>query len=175
MLSVLRLTTSDYPFGIFWPLCCLSFDWRLLITLLVSFDHYVVCPSIDVFWLPLWYLLTIVLSLLLRLTTSDYPFGILKIFLPSQSTWIIVFVICIFIFKMTKIISCKINHVLHSNIYIGSMTSNNTVGLDVFISLDRKISGKIKKIISHDWHNDNKQLLRTVIVNSLLLLSQWLD
>jgi hypothetical protein len=76
---------------------------------------------------------------------------------------------------MTKIISCKINHVLHSNIYIGSMTSNNTVGLDVFISLDRKISGKIKKIMSHDWHNDNKQLLRTVIVNSLLLLSQWLD
>jgi hypothetical protein len=75
MLSVLRLTSSDYPFGIFWPLCCLSFDWRLLITPLVFFDHYVVCPSIDVFWLPFWYLLTIMLSVL-RLTSSDYPFGI---------------------------------------------------------------------------------------------------
>jgi hypothetical protein len=75
---VLRLTTFDYSFGIFWPLCCLSFfDWRLLITPLVSFDHCVVCPSsIDDFWLPLWYLLAIVLSVLLRLTTFDYPFGI---------------------------------------------------------------------------------------------------
>jgi hypothetical protein len=78
VLSVLlRLTTSDYPFGIFWPLCCLSFDWRLLITPLLSFGHCVVCPSsIGDFWLPLWYLLAIVLSVLLRLTTSDYPFGI---------------------------------------------------------------------------------------------------
>jgi hypothetical protein len=85
VLSVLlRLTTSNYPFGIFWPLCCLSFDWRLLITPLVSFGHCVVCPSsIDDFWLPLWYLLTIVLSVLLRLTTSDYPFGIFKLFLKN--------------------------------------------------------------------------------------------
>jgi hypothetical protein len=62
----------------FWPLCCLSFfDWRLLITSLVSFSHCVVCPSlIDVFWLPLWYLLAIVLSVLLWLTSSDYLFGI---------------------------------------------------------------------------------------------------
>ena len=42
----------------FWPLCCLSFfDIRILIT---SF----------------WYLLAIVLSVLLRYTDSDYPFGI---------------------------------------------------------------------------------------------------
>jgi hypothetical protein len=73
----LRLTDSDYPFGIFWPLCCLFFfDKRILITPLVSFDHCVVCSSsINGFWLPLWYLLTIVLSVL-RLTDSDYPFGI---------------------------------------------------------------------------------------------------
>ena len=74
-LSVLRFTASDYPFGIFWPLYCLSFDLRLLITPLVSFDHCIVCPSIYGFWLPLWYLLTIVLSVL-RFTASDYPFGI---------------------------------------------------------------------------------------------------
>jgi hypothetical protein len=70
-------TTSHYPFGICWLLCCLSsstddfslslwyllaivlsvfFDWRLLIIPLVSFGHCVVC--------------------LLRLTTSHYPFGI---------------------------------------------------------------------------------------------------
>ena len=78
-LSVLpRSTTSDYPFGIFWPLYCLSFlDLRLLITPLVSCDHCIVCPSsIYDFWLPLWYLLAIVLSVLPRSTTSDYPLGI---------------------------------------------------------------------------------------------------
>ena len=38
VLSVLlRYTDSDYPFGIFWPLCCLFFfDIRILITPLVS-------------------------------------------------------------------------------------------------------------------------------------------
>ena len=79
VLSVLlRYTDSDYPFGIFWPLCCLFlFDIRILITPLVSFGHCVVCSSsIYGFWLPLWYLLAIVLSVLLRYTDSDYPFGI---------------------------------------------------------------------------------------------------
>ena len=78
MLSLLlRYTDSDYPFGICWPLCCLSFfDIRILITPLVSVGHCVVCPSIYGFRLPLWYLLTIVLSVLLRYTDSDYPFGI---------------------------------------------------------------------------------------------------
>ena len=63
----------------FWPLYCLSFlDLRLLITTLVSCGHCIVCPSSTFgFWLPLWYLLAIVLSILPRLTTSDYPFGIL--------------------------------------------------------------------------------------------------
>jgi hypothetical protein len=75
VLSVLRFTASDYPFGIFWQLYCLSFDLRLLITPLVSFDHCIVCPSIYDFWLPLWYLLTIVLSVL-PFTASDYPFGV---------------------------------------------------------------------------------------------------
>jgi hypothetical protein len=59
VLSVLlRVTASDNPFGIFWPLYCQYFlDLQLLI-------------------LPLWYLLTIVLSVLLRVTASDNPFGI---------------------------------------------------------------------------------------------------
>jgi hypothetical protein len=58
--------------------CFLSFfDIRILITPLVSFGHCVVCPSsIYGFWLPLWYILTIVLSVLLRYTDSNYPFGI---------------------------------------------------------------------------------------------------
>ena len=80
VLSVLlRFTTSGYPFDILWPLYCLSFlDLRLLITLLVSCGHCIVCPSsIYDFWLPFWYLLAIVLSVLPRFTTSDYPFGIL--------------------------------------------------------------------------------------------------
>jgi hypothetical protein len=38
----------------FWPLCCLSFDLRILITPLIFFYHCVVCPSlIDGFWLLL--------------------------------------------------------------------------------------------------------------------------
>jgi hypothetical protein len=58
VLSVLLcLTARIYPFGIFWPLYCLScINWRLLITLLVS--------------------LTIVLSVLPWLTALIYPFGI---------------------------------------------------------------------------------------------------
>ena len=58
VLSVfLRCTDSDYTFGIFWSLCCLSLcDVR--------------------FWLHLWYLLVIVLFVFVRCTDSDYTFGI---------------------------------------------------------------------------------------------------
>jgi hypothetical protein len=68
VLSVLR--SFNYPFGIFWPLYCQSFD--LLITPLVSCGHCIVSPSI--FYLPLWYPVAIVLSVL---WSFDYPFGIL--------------------------------------------------------------------------------------------------
>jgi hypothetical protein len=64
VLSVLPFTACDYHIGICWPLHCLSFHLRLVITTLVSFDHCIVCPSIYGLWLPLWYLLTIVLSVL---------------------------------------------------------------------------------------------------------------
>jgi hypothetical protein len=57
-------------------LYCLSSDLPLLITHLVSCGHCIVCPPIYDFWLPIWYLVVIVLSVL-RSTTSDYPFGIL--------------------------------------------------------------------------------------------------
>jgi hypothetical protein len=69
---------SDYTFGIFWTLCCLFFfDIQILITPLVSFGHYVVCSSLIYrFWLHLWYLLDIMLSVLLWYTDSDYTFGI---------------------------------------------------------------------------------------------------
>ena len=44
---------------------------------MVSFGHCVVCSSsVYGFWLPLWYLLAIVLSALLQFTVSDYSFGI---------------------------------------------------------------------------------------------------
>jgi hypothetical protein len=77
--ALLRYTDSDYPFGIFWPLCCLFFfDILILIIPLVSFGHCVVSSSsIYRFWLPLWYLVAIVSSALLRYTDSDYPFDIL--------------------------------------------------------------------------------------------------
>ena len=59
--------------------CCLFFFYiQILITPLVSCSHCVVCSSsIYRFWLPLWYLVAIVLSVLLLYTDSDYPFGIL--------------------------------------------------------------------------------------------------
>ena len=79
VLSVLfRYTDSGYPFGICWPLCCqFLFDIGIRFTPLVSFGHCVVSStSIYIFWLPLWYLLAIVSSALLRYTDSDYPFGI---------------------------------------------------------------------------------------------------
>ena len=75
VLGVLWFTASDCPFGIFWPLCCLFCNLQLLIAPLVSFGHCVVCPVIYSFWLPLWYLLAIVLSVL-WFTASDCPFGI---------------------------------------------------------------------------------------------------
>ena len=71
VLSVLLwFTDSDYPFV--WPLCCLFFfDLHILITPL--FGHCVVCSSLIYrFWLPLC--LAIVLSVLLWITDSDYPF-----------------------------------------------------------------------------------------------------
>jgi hypothetical protein len=59
-----RFTDSDYPFGISWPLYCLFFvDLLILIAPLGSFGHCIVCSSsIYRFWLPLSYLLAIVLS-----------------------------------------------------------------------------------------------------------------
>ena len=76
VLFGLQFTASDYPFGILWPLCCLVFNLRLLITPLVSCGHCVVCSSIYGFWLLLWYPVAIVLSVLL-FTASDYSFDIL--------------------------------------------------------------------------------------------------
>ena len=76
VLSDLLFTASDYHFGILWPLHYLSFYIRLLMTTLVSCGHCIICPSIYGFWLPLWYLVAIVLSDLL-FTASDYHFGIL--------------------------------------------------------------------------------------------------
>ena len=76
LLSLLRFTASDYLFGILLPFSCLSFDLRLLITSLVSCGNCLVSPLIYGFWLPLWYLVAIVLSLL-RFTASDYLFIIL--------------------------------------------------------------------------------------------------
>jgi hypothetical protein len=70
-----KFTASEFPFDIFWSLCCLSLHLQLLIAPLISFDHCVICPSIYSFWLPLWYLLVIGLSVP-PFTASDCPFEI---------------------------------------------------------------------------------------------------
>jgi hypothetical protein len=79
VLSVLRCTASDYPFGILWTLYCLFFfDVQLLITPLVSCGHCILWAfSVYSFWLPLLCLVAIVFSGLFRCTASDYPFGYL--------------------------------------------------------------------------------------------------
>ena len=94
---LLQLMPSDYPLVICWPLYRLSFDLRLLITpllyvgncivsyfdlclliiTLVSVGNCIVCATlIYAFWLPLWYLLATVSSVLLWCMPSDYPFVI---------------------------------------------------------------------------------------------------
>jgi hypothetical protein len=95
----LLCTVSDYLFGIFWSLCCLFFFYvRLLITSLVSFGHCVVCSSsMYGFWLPLWYLLVIVLSVRLLCTASDYLFGI---FWP---------LCCLFVFYVSLLITSLVS------------------------------------------------------------------
>ena len=75
VLSVLWFTSSVYLFVISWSLYCLSSNLRVLFTSSVSPGHYIVCPLIDDFCLPLWYLLVIVLPVL-WFTTSVYLFGI---------------------------------------------------------------------------------------------------
>ena len=82
-LSVLHFTAPHYSFGIFWSLHCLSFTLRLLITPLVSFGHYIVCPSLYGSSLLLWYLLVITLSVL-HFTAPHYSFGIFKLCLPDS-------------------------------------------------------------------------------------------
>jgi hypothetical protein len=86
LLSVLQFTTSDYPFGVF-RLHCLSFDLQLLVTPLVYSDC-IVCPLIYNFWLPLWCIQT-VLSVLL-FTTSGYPFGVFRLYCLSLDLQLLV-------------------------------------------------------------------------------------
>jgi hypothetical protein len=87
VLSVLRYTDSDYPFGIFklyhfqvhwvaiisshkarsligendhWLVCIIEqVHFKKLAIPVCSFGHCVVCSSIYRFWLPLWYLQTL--------------------------------------------------------------------------------------------------------------------
>jgi hypothetical protein len=61
---------------------------QILITPFVYFGHCVVSSSsIYRFWLPHWYLLAIVLSVLIRYTDSDYPFGIVIRICISKKNW----------------------------------------------------------------------------------------
>ena len=74
VLSVLRFTDSDYLLGILWPLCCLSFDLRILITSLVSSNS-----SCFVLFFLVLYSLVIALCVL-RITDSDDPSNIFIFF-----------------------------------------------------------------------------------------------
>jgi hypothetical protein len=89
ILSVLRLfTASDNSFGIFWSLYCPNSVYlQLVINSLVYFGHCIVrTSSIYGFWLLLWYILVIVLSVLPLFKASDYFFGI---FCPLYCPYII--------------------------------------------------------------------------------------
>jgi hypothetical protein len=134
VLSVLWFTDSGYPFGILWALYCLSFEFQILVIPLVSCGHCIVCPLIYRFWLPLWYLVVIVLSVL-RFTIlvtplvscghcvvcpviydSGYPFGILwslyclsfdlRFCLPLWYLVVIVLSVLRFTILVTPLVSC---------------------------------------------------------------------
>ena len=82
VLSVLLwYTDSDYTLDILCPLCCLFlYNIQILFTPLVSFEHCVVCSSmIYGFWLPPWYLLAIVLSVLLWTQWQKNTKGVIRI------------------------------------------------------------------------------------------------
>ena len=108
---ILRCIASDYSFDILCTLYCLSFfDVWLLITPLISCAHCIVChSSMYGFWLLLWYLVNIVLSVILRCIASDYSFDILWTLycLSFFDVWLLI----------TPSISCAHCIVCHSSMY----------------------------------------------------------
>ena len=113
VLSVILLFTfSDYPCGILWPLCCLSFFYlRFLIIPVVYCGHCVVCPSsIYGFWLLLWYLVAIVLSVIRLFTVHAYSCGILRPLycLSFVSLWFLItpVIFCGHCVLITPVVSC---------------------------------------------------------------------
>jgi hypothetical protein len=67
--------------------CLFFFDIRLLITPLVSCGHCIVCSSLIYgFWLPLWYLVTIVLSVLDNTMVTRYKRGNQKPYIKEEQT-----------------------------------------------------------------------------------------
>ena len=87
---VLQHTASAYPFGILWPLCCLSFfNIRLLNT-------------------PLVYLVAIVLSVILQHTASE-PLWYLQTFLTH------IFIFCFHV--LNSVLWCPLRF-LHKKIYV---------------------------------------------------------
>ena len=78
---------------------CILYCGSLFVFLACSFSHCIVYTSIYGFWLPFWYLktflacsfffLAIVLSAIVRFTSSYYPFGIFKLFLYTFINWMI--------------------------------------------------------------------------------------
>ena len=72
----------------FWPLCCSSSIYGFwlplwyLPTLLCPFGHYVVCPSLIYgFWLPLWYLQTFLVTYITYLKIDNNTKKFMFIFL----------------------------------------------------------------------------------------------
>jgi hypothetical protein len=75
-VHVLWFMASHYRVGIFnvFPLLCMSFDLRLLITVLVSsmFSHCCACPLIYGFWLSLWCVKFVAIVLYVNSKKSEY-------------------------------------------------------------------------------------------------------
>ena len=78
MVATLRLSKWWRQPPIKEIIICEVFCRLLFVVCLSSFRHCIVCrSSIYFFWLPLWYLVVIVLSVVLLSTASYYHFGIL--------------------------------------------------------------------------------------------------
>jgi hypothetical protein len=133
VLSVLWFKSSGYPFGICWSLYCLFFDLCLLVTHLVSFGHCIVCSLIYVFWLPIWYLLVIVLSVL-RFTSSGYHYCIFQIVL----LWLIHFCVLMQLRQSMKtlLLSLSATFKQHSSLFSFYFIRNMS-NANVYFSLSK--------------------------------------
>ena len=143
---------------------CIVFCRSLFVLLSFFFCHCVVCSSLIYgFWLLLWYLLVIVLSVLLWFTASDYSFGIF---------WSLC---CLFFFDLRLLITPLVSSNSSLNFY-DQLTPNT---LPKFALSSSSVSFKEVLLWSIWWFilrfnscNSRNQIAGTVLIMYINTLGQ---